>query len=223
MSTRPRLAAFLVPMVAFVGLLALNSLLKKLGNSFWLTSSEYWVYPLQTIVCGAFLTYYWRCYDSLQPRRVWLALVLGLVVFLVWIAPQTVLGFARRNEGFDPTVFAHPGLYWTTIVFRFARLVIVVPLVEEIFWRGFLLRYFISERFDKLEIGAWSWMSFIVVATAFALSHSTADWAAAFVTGMIYNCVAYSTKSLGSCVVAHATTNLLLGIWIMSTRQWGFW
>ena len=46
---------------------------------------------------------------------------------------------------------------------------------------------------------------------------------AAFVTGVLYNIVAYRTRSLISCILAHATTNLLLGLWIMHTYQWGFW
>jgi membrane protease YdiL (CAAX protease family) len=55
------------------------------------------------------------------------------------------------------------------------------------------------------------------------LSHSQADWAAAVITGALYNLVAYRTKSLSSCILTHAGTNLLLGLWIMQTRQWGFW
>jgi CAAX prenyl protease-like protein len=223
MSSRSKFAAFLIPMLVFISLLAVNGILKKLGHSFWLTSSEYWIYPLQTVICGFLLVRYWRCYDSMWPRRLWISAVVGVVVFLIWIAPQTLLGLPRRDNGFDPTVFASPTLYWITVAFRFARLVIVVPLVEEIFWRGFVLRYLISENFDKIAVGTWSWMSFTVVAAAFAFSHAPADWAAAFATGMLYNAVACSTKSLGSCVIAHASTNLLLGLWIMATRQWGFW
>jgi hypothetical protein len=61
------------------------------------------------------------------------------------------------------------------------------------------------------------------VAIVFALSHNRADWAAAVITGMLYNVVAYRTKSLATCVLTHAVTNLLLGLWIMKTAQWGFW
>ena len=64
---------------------------------------------------------------------------------------------------------------------------------------------------------------FTVVTVGFGLAHSRADWIAAVITGALYNCVAYRTKSLSSCVLAHAITNLLLGLWIMKTRQWGFW
>ena len=100
---------------------------------------------------------------------------------------------------------------------------VVVPLVEEIFWRGFLLRYLINERFTTVAIGSFSWLSFAVVTVLFGFSHSRADWVAAVICGALYNLVAYRTRSLASCVVAHAVTNCLLGLWVMQTRQWGFW
>jgi hypothetical protein len=95
--------------------------------------------------------------------------------------------------------------------------------VEEIFWRGYLLRYLINERFARIPIGAFSWLSFAAVTLGFGFSHARADWIAALICGALYNLVAYRTRSLASCVLAHATTNLLLGLWIMETRQWGFW
>jgi uncharacterized protein len=110
-----------------------------------------------------------------------------------------------------------------TIVFRFLRLVLVVPLLEEIFWRGFLLRFLVNENFDDVPFGKFSWLSFTIVALAFGFSHPRADWPAAMLTGMLYNWVAYRTKSLSTCVLTHAVTNLLLGLWIMKTGQWGFW
>ncbi|PYK56850.1 MAG: hypothetical protein DME47_01125 [Verrucomicrobia bacterium] len=65
--------------------------------------------------------------------------------------------------------------------------------------------------------------SLAVVTVAFTFSHSRPDWPAAVITGALYNAVAYRTQSLASCVLAHAVTNLLLGLWIMQTRQLGFW
>ena len=86
-----------------------------------------------------------------------------------------------------------------------------------------MLRYFINEKFYAVPVGAFSWLSFAVVTVGFGFAHSRADWIAALITGALYNCVAYRTKSLTSCILAHAVTNLLLGLWIMKTRQWGFW
>jgi CAAX prenyl protease-like protein len=221
---RKKLAAFTLPMAFFLLSLALAGILPKLGGSFWLASPEYWIYPAQTVICGGLLFWFRKEYELRAPARVLFTLGIGLLVFLLWIAPQQFFGFAPRRIGFDPGVFAdQPAAYWTTVAFRFVRLAVVVPLVEEIVWRGFLLRYLINEKFYRVEFGTFSWFSFGVVTAAFALSHSPADWIAALITGALYNFVAYRTRSLSSCILAHAVTNLALGVWIMSTRQWGFW
>ena len=221
---RRKLAAFVLPMAVFLALLALVSALRKVGGGLWLGAPEYWIFPAQTIICGALLIWFWREYEFRAPARFLFTSGIGLLVFALWIAPQQLFAFAPRLVGFDPEIFAgQPALYWATVVLRFARLVIVVPLVEEIFWRGFLLRYFIDERFSTVLVGTFSWLSFAIATLGFGLAHSPADWVAALLTGALYNYVAYRTRSLASCVLAHALTNFLLGIWIMATRQWGFW
>jgi CAAX prenyl protease-like protein len=224
MSDRKKLIAYTLPMLSFLALVALNGLLKKIDHNVWLDFSEYWIYPLQTILCGLLLIRFWPEYSIARPRRVTFGFAVGIAVFVLWIS-QTFLGFSPRTNGFNPlSMFGNQSfLYWSTVIFRFLRLVVVVPLVEEIFWRGFLLRYLINEKFDQVPFGAFSWLSFAVVTLLFALSHSPADWIAALLTGALYNLVAYRTKSLSTCVLTHATTNLLLGLWIMHTRQWGFW
>jgi len=219
-----KLVAFTLPMAVFLTLLGLGNVLRKPGAGFWLAAPEYWVYPAQTLLCGALVVWFWRDYELGAPRQIWFALGIGLAVFAVWIAPQQFFGFAPRLTGFDPEVFgAHSAGYWATVSFRFLRLVVVVPLVEEIFWRGFLLRYLIHEKFTAIAMGTFSWLSFALVTIAFGFAHSRADWIAAIVCGAMYNLVAYRTRSLTSCVVAHAVTNCLLGLWVMQTRQWGFW
>ncbi|PYI91593.1 MAG: CAAX prenyl protease-related protein [Verrucomicrobia bacterium] len=226
-STTPtlrKLVAFTLPMAVFLTLLGLAGVVRKPGAGPWLESPEYWIYPAQTLICGALVIWFRREYELRAPRKVWFAIVVGTVVFVVWIAPQQFLGFAPRLTGFDPDVFSgRPAVYWGTVALRFARLVVVVPLVEEIFWRGFLLRYLINERFTTIATGTFSWVSFALVTFGFGFAHSRADWIPALICGALYNLVAYRTRSLASCVVAHALTNLLLGLWIMQTRQWGFW
>jgi CAAX prenyl protease-like protein len=211
-------------MAVFITLLAMTGAGNRPESVSWFSWPAYWVYPAQTLICGALLVWFWRDYELGAPRRVWFAIAIGLVVFALWIAPQQVLGFAPRLTGFDPEVFGKRSApYWATVMLRFARLVVVVPLVEEIFWRGFLLRYLIQERFTTVAVGTFSWLSFLVVTVCFGFAHSPADWVAALICGALYNFVAYRTRSLASCVVAHGLTNLCLGLWIMQTRQWGFW
>ncbi|CAN5148153.1 CAAX prenyl protease-related protein [soil metagenome] len=219
-----KLAAYTVPMAAFLGFLAVVVLLKGRGDAFWLQAPEYWIYPLQTLVCAALLWWFWRRYEFHRFTGVVLTLAVAVLVFVLWISPQAFFGFEARTEGFNPDTFAtQPGLYWSTVLMRFFRLVIIVPIVEEVFWRGFLLRYFINDNFEEVPFGTFTWMSFGVVVVGFTLVHNSADWPAAAITGVLYNLVAYRTKSLTSCIIAHALTNLLLGLWIMWTGQWGFW
>jgi CAAX prenyl protease-like protein len=224
MPGKGKLLAYTLPMALFLGLLALGIGLKKIGGGFWLSSPEYWIYPAQTLLCGAVLFWFRQDYDFGRVRQPAFVLGIGVFAFVLWISPQVILGFPPRTTGFNPELFAaNPSAYWLTVSFRFLRLVVVVPLVEEIFWRGFLLRYLINERFYNVPFGAFSWLSFGVVSVAFGFAHSAPDWVVAIITGAIYNFVAYRTKSLISCVIVHAVTNLLLGLWIMSTQQWGFW
>jgi len=219
------LRVYCAPFVVFLLFFGVIDLLSKLGiPHFAFSKSQYWVFPVQTLVCGALLLAYWRHYQIKAPRRVIFSLAMGVLVFCLWISPQEFLGRPPRLDGFDPTVFP-PGspAYWGTLGMRFLRLAVVVPLIEEIFWRGFLLRYLINEDFKSVPFGTFSWFSFSVVTVCFTLEHQPSDYAAAFVTGILFNVVAVRTRSLSACILAHSITNLLLGFYIMATRQWGFW
>jgi CAAX prenyl protease-like protein len=135
-------------------------------------------------------------------------------------------GLAERTEGFDPMIAQDSPLWFSTVVgFRFARMVLVVPLVEELFWRSFLMRFLLTEdgRFEKIAFGTHTWKVFWIVTAAVMLIHNTEDYLGAFVWGALMYFVAVRTKSLGACVFMHAVGNLALGLYVMKTQQWGFW
>lgn len=221
------LLAYVLPFGAFLAFLGLSSLLSGFFESSTnqlLVHPEFWIYPLQTVVCAGILIYYWKEY-TFAPLWPWfIGVGVGLLVLAIWVSPQAVFHFKPRLDGFNPQVFQDsPLLYNLTVISRFARLVIVVPLLEEIFWRGFLMRYLISDNFARVPFGKFSAISFFGVAVLFMFEHGTPDWPAALITGLLYNALAVRTKSLFACVVAHAVTNLGLGLYIMRTGQWGFW
>ena len=83
----------------------------------------------------------------------------------------------------------------------------------------------VDEDFAKVPFGAFSWLSFAVVSDWFLPSNiRLPTWPAAIVTGALYNLVAYRTRSLGSCVLAHARDKRCCSaIYVLHTRQWGFW
>ncbi|MDR3406587.1 MAG: CAAX prenyl protease-related protein [Chthoniobacter sp.] len=219
--------ANLAPFLAFFVVLGLGTAVGHFGDgrAFWgFSQPQYWVFPLQTLVCSVLLIRGWRFYELGMPRRPLFAIGVGVLALLLWIAPQEWLGGPRRMEGFNPEFFGAAGWpYALNLGLRLVRLVVVVPFLEEIFWRGFLLRYLINEDFSRVPIGAFSWRSFSIVTAGFCLEHSLPDWPAAILTGALYNLVAYRTKSLSSCILVHAVTNALLGIYVLKTGQWGFW
>ncbi len=227
MDDRKALVAYVTPFALFMlGLALVEGIQKFAGKSGHLLLAEpmYWVFPLQALVCAVALIVFWKSYDFGSQRPIPLAIAAGLAVFALWISPQLFFGQPKRLDGFNPEIFAGaPGLYWCTVLSRFLRLVVVVPLVEEIFWRGFLQRYLIDERFQTVPFGKYTPLSFWGVAVGFTLIHSMPDWPAALLTGAIYGWLAVRTKSLLAPVVAHAVTNLALGGYIMATKQWGFW
>lgn len=231
LASRRDLLAYVGPFALFCLLLALPGLVKheSPASPWFLRTPEFWVYPLQTLLCGAWLFSFRRDY----PRGISLLAALigagvGVLAWILWISPQAFFGFPPRLDGFNPTLLLTPdgqrsAAYSLTVALRFARLVLVIPWLEEIFWRGFLLRYLIREDFTSLPFGSWSPLSVAVVTLGFVFEHHSPDWPAAFLTGVLYNWVAIRTRSLSACVLAHAVTNALLGGYVMHTRQWGFW
>lgn len=221
------LIAYVAPFAVFLAFIGLDEVISYFGKEsgiWWLATPKYWIFPVQTTVCALLLLIFRKHYQfgSLKP---WFWGVLaGIIALGVWVSPQAVFGAAPRVEGFNPEALGQEGsLYTLMVVARFARLVVIVPLLEEIFWRGFLMRYLIREDFQNVAFGTFRPLAFFGVAGLFVFEHSLADAPAAFLTGIIYNYVAVKTKSLWACVIAHAVTNAGLGVYIMATRQWGFW
>jgi CAAX prenyl protease-like protein len=238
-------AAHVLPLVLFTLLNAVPGFF-RIENSelpWHVRAPEHWVYPLQTVICAAVLVLFRRHYTLSPWRGLGLAFVLGVVGIAFWVAPALLrealiqgghepaqwwdwLGLAERTEGFDPMIAQDSPLWFSTVVgFRFARMVLVVPLVEELFWRGFLMRFLLTEdgRFEKIAFGTHAWKVFGIVTAAVMLIHNTEDYLGAFVWGALMYFVAVRTKSLGACVLMHAVGNLALGLYVMQTQQWGFW
>lgn len=225
-SQSPLAKAYLGPFLAFMGLLALGEIVGHVGDglaSWILADPKYWVFPLQTLVCGILLIQWRKSYEFSWRRGAGVALLAGVGVLVIWIAPQTCLGFPPRTDGFNPWFFGDGIGFWANTIVRVIRLVVVVPLLEELFWRGFLLRHLVHDPFDEVPFGTFNWRSFAAVTVLFGVAHWGPDFYPALITGAIYNLVAIKTKSLGACVIAHALTNLLLGAYIFKTGQWGFW
>ena len=236
--------AYVIPLMVFMAFLPVNEIitLRNPESPWWRQAPELWIYPIQVILCLGLLWYYRRCYTFVTPKRsaIACAILIGALGFFIWITPSFLgytwsgersaamdfLGFKSRTEGFDPTIIEESPLAFTlTIALRFLRLVVCVPLVEEIFWRGFLMRTFAkpNRRFHQIPIGSHSWQAFFVTTVSFILIHSPADYIGAACFGAMIYLLTVRTGNLWAPVIAHGITNLALGIYVMTTKQWGFW
>ncbi|MEN3941399.1 CAAX prenyl protease-related protein [Prosthecobacter sp. SYSU 5D2] len=238
-------AAYVLPLAVFMLLTGVPGWLRIENPElpWYQRAPEHWLYPLQTVVTGALLLFFSRHYRFGPWRGLWLAVLLGTAGIFFWILPAYLhqhwvtsgvevptwagwLGFEARTDGFNPEVLsAWPFWQGLSIGMRFIRLVIIVPLVEEIFWRGFLMRYIGAGDRDwkQVPFGEHSWPVYGLVTFLVMLAHHPADYAAAFIWGSLVYFLAVRTRSLGACIVMHAVANLLLGGYVMATRQWGFW
>jgi CAAX prenyl protease-like protein len=227
MGARSDRVAYLAPFLVFIALTCLGEAVAKIGGGYahWaLAQPRYWVFPLQTFVCAALL---WKLRTRIALRPLagfGFATLIGLLALGVWISPQALFGFSLRTDGFRPDFFgATDWPYWTNLTLRIFRITFIVPFVEELFWRGFLLRFLVRENFADVPFGTFTWRSFLISSLAFCLEHKWPDWPAAIITGVLFNLVAYRTRSLAACVLTHAVTNLTLALYILRTGQWGFW
>ena len=95
------------------------------------------------------------------------------------------------------------------------------PVMEELFWRSFLIRYVMSSDFRSIRLGAFSVGSFVVTVVLFGLEHQL--WLAGMMAGAAYNVVLYRTGRIWPCILAHAVTNLILGGHVLMTGEWIWW
>jgi len=240
--------AHIVPFAVFMGFLLLLQLLVPFiawdhpEAPWWRRDPAHVVYPVQALVCLALLFRFRRVYDfGLALKWVLPSIGFGLVGIACWLLPTMLydhwgftgrtegwlrwLGVDARAKGFDPQVFEHPAAWWIAVVLRLLRAVVVVAFVEEIFWRGFLMRYIQRPDGDywREPFGRGGWRSYGIVTLLFMLAHAPLDYAGAFVYGSLAWLLSVWSRSLGACVLMHAVANLTMGIFILKTGKYGLW
>jgi CAAX prenyl protease-like protein len=240
--------AHVIPFVAFMSFMVLLQVLTGLiqwehpDAPWWRQDPAQFVYPIQTIVTLGLLVHYRRSFHfDVSLKWALFGIVFGAVGIGFWLLPTVLydawgltgktegvlklLGVAERKEGFDPGLFQNPIAYWISLLLRFFRAVVVVALVEEIFWRGFLMRFICDREGDywKQPFGRHYWPSYLVVTGLFMAAHSPVDYAGALIYGSLTYVLCVWSKSLGTCVIMHATANLLMGIYIMISGNYGLW
>lgn len=185
------------------------------------------LYIAKTFIVGTLLWCWRHKYaadfsSNLSLRELLTAFGCGLLVLIIWILPEEYLFQVGQSSGFDP--YALGGSQAAAIGLIGVRLIgssLVVPVMEELFWRSFLMRYLINPNFRLVPLGAFTWLSFIGVAVLFGLEHHRVF--VGIIAGLLYGLLVIHQKKLKGVILAHVVTNLGLGIYILATGNWMFW
>jgi CAAX prenyl protease-like protein len=185
---------------------------------------------LRVTVMAAVLWLIARPVIDLRVHHLAATLGIGMAVFAVWIAPDLLISGYRHFWLFDNAVVGKAAtslstaarLSWPVLALRMIRAVAIVPIVEELFWRAWLMRWVIDNDFQKVPLGKYTALSFWIVAVLFASEHGS-YWDVGLAAGIIYNWWMVRTRSLGDLILAHAVTNFALGVYVIAAGKWEYW
>lgn len=203
------------------------------------------MYALRTVGGLALAILFWRYYPAMGKLHPVKCVVFGLGVAYMWVMVHRLVagqyvdgewvseklswyvqplgGDARPEDYFDPkSVYGQGFMYWFYLVIRIGGASTAVPIVEEIFWRAFLLRALIDwDDFKSVPLGKFTWFSFLVCSLLSAAEHP--QWEVGILCWFIYNGLFYWTKSLKCLIVTHGITNFVLYTHVVINEDWVFW
>lgn len=158
------------------------------------------------------------------------SVLFGVAVFAAWILPDLLIPGYRGHwlftnsltgsvaSSIPPEALLSPYV----LLFRTLRAALLVPIIEELFWRGWLMRWLDNPDFEKVPFGRYAHQAFWISAALFASEHGP-YWDVGLMAGVAYNFWAIRTKRLGDCVLAHGVTNLCLSVYTIVTGKWEYW
>jgi hypothetical protein len=211
---------YIAPFIAFIAVMGVERLVNL---------SPQYLYPVRYAVVLAVVLVFSRPLVSFRASKPVWSILLGLAVFAIWVAPDLLLGYRGhwlfQNALTGEAVSSLPGEArgnWGFLAIRVLGSTLLVPIVEELFWRGWLMRWFIKTDFATVPLGAWSPSAFCLVAVLFASEHGP-YWEVGLAAGVLYNWWMVRTRTLADCILAHAVTNGALSAWVIATGMWQYW
>ena len=215
----PAVRAYLIP---FLAILAAAFVAKAASGSFE------WLYALRFFTASIALWYFWPKLKELDWRVGWFGPVAGVAVFLAWMTPAWFV-HQPATSSLGPALAAlSPTARWTWIAFRVAAAVVTVPIAEELAFRGYLARRFISRDFDAVSFSNLTLLSIFLSSAVFGVEHmkDLLDWQHLLLgtlAGLAFAAALRWRGRMGDAVVAHAVSNLLLAAWVLGFGDWAQW
>ncbi len=187
-------------------------------------ATPFWAYLGKTLVGGVLVWLTLPLVGELKWRIGWEGIVGGLAVFGIWVGLEgRYPGFQESGTAWNPfAVFGAGSLTaWLFVGVRIAGSTLLVPMLEEVFYRSFLYRWIAQPDFEKVDLGGFRLKPFLIASLVFGLAHR--EWLAGVLTGALLQWLVVRRGNLGDALTAHAIANLALGIWVVWRGQWIFW
>jgi CAAX prenyl protease-like protein len=189
----------------------------------------HWYYPARFLAVVLTIGFISRPVLRFRAAFPMASIGIGIAVFLIWIGPDVLWGY-RHHWLFDNFITGAaassiaPALKRNVmfVLLRVATSVALVPVLEELFWRGWLMRWLIANDFLKVPLGTYAPTAFWITAALFASEHGP-YWEVGLTAGIVYNWWMVHTRNLADCMLAHAVTNGLLSAYVLTTGQWQYW
>lgn len=212
--------AYVAPMAAF--------LLMTYAGACW-QSLYPAAYVAKTVIVAGLLVLFWPRFTRIRWNYWWLGALMGIVGVVQWVGMENLIrlrwpDYPRFSTAlFDPFVQIHaPLLRWSFIAERWVAASLLVPVMEELFWRDFLWRTLLAPNDFKLaEVGERDWKTWLLVAALCSSVH--VQWVTALTWGLMVGGLLMTTRSVGACIIMHGVTNFLLGLYVLKTGMWYFW
>lgn len=178
------------------------------------------LYGLRVLTVGITLWIYRRDLRAAVPAWSWSAAGIGVLVFGLWIALEpndAAPGAALRNglENLSPTA----AVLWMAA--RMIGSVLIVPVAEELAFRGYLLRRLQADDFESVSLKRWSWWPCLISSACFGVLHGR--WLAGTLAGFAYALAPRRSGRLGDAILAHAVTNAMIAFTVVATGNWSLW
>ncbi|HIL68231.1 MAG TPA: CAAX prenyl protease-related protein [Verrucomicrobia bacterium] len=212
----------------FVSFLILTGMQGSFGEA-----SRYWIYALKAFL-GGWMVWNLRGFiPEMKWRISWIGIITGVLVFVMWVCLDALLvglgwksSYPKLGASGDPwnpfEFFSENALTaWGFVLIRWIGSTLVVPPLEEVFYRSFVYRYYTEADFEKASLWKFSWVPFLVTCAIFASTHH--EWLAALLCGFAYQGLVCRKRRLGDAITAHAVTNFLLGGWVIFMGFWKYW
>jgi exosortase E/protease (VPEID-CTERM system) len=206
-------SAYLIPAMAIIATAMVTSAFSPGFDGY---------YPARVIAVMVAFLIYRRSYTELHLKWSWEALATGCGVFVLWMVMERYGATASSGTSIRSGLASlPPGWATAWLIFRVVGSVLMVPLAEELAFRGYLTRRLIAADFQSIPPGRMTWWSFLGSSLLFGMLHGR--WFAGTLAGMAYALAYRRRGELADAVLAHGVTNGLIAITVLTTGSWSLW